>query len=115
MQIHKEILKSRVFIALHMHAGDGNIHSNIPVNSDDYEMMQDAQQAVSRVMDLAKSLNGVISGEHGIGITKMEFLDEYTIDTFATYKAKVDPNGHFNHGKLQAGSCLANAYTPSFG
>ena len=115
MQIHKEILKSRVFIALHMHAGDGNIHSNIPVNSDDYEMMQDAQQAVSRVMDLAKSLNGVISGEHGIGITKMEFLDEYTIDTFATYKAKVDPNGHFNHGKLQAGSGLANAYTPSFG
>ena len=113
--LHQTILKSRVFIALHMHAGDGNVHSNIPVNSDDYEMMQDAQRAVARVMALAKKLNGVISGEHGIGITKMEYLDEHTIDTFAAYKAKVDPNGHFNKGKLQAGSCLENAYTPSFG
>ncbi len=113
--IHKKVLKSRVFIALHMHAGDGNVHTNIPVNSDDYNMMHDAHTAVARVMDLAKSLNGVISGEHGIGITKMEFLDQATIDNFTTYKNKVDPNGHFNKGKLLAGSGLDNAYTPSFG
>ncbi len=71
-QIHKNTLKSRVFIALHMHAGDGNVHTNIPVNSDDYQMMHEAHEAVARVMALARSLNGVISGEHGIGITKME-------------------------------------------
>ncbi len=114
-EIHKVVLKSRVFIALHMHAGDGNVHTNIPVNSDDYEMMQDAHAAVARVMDLARGLDGVISGEHGIGITKMEFLDQSTIDKFAAYKAKIDPNGHFNKGKLMAGSGLENAYTPSFG
>jgi len=114
-EIHKSVLKSRVFIALHMHAGDGNVHTNIPVNSDDYGMMQDAHTAVARVMALAKSLNGVISGEHGIGITKMEFLDQSTIDAFTSYKNKVDPNGHFNKGKLLAGSGLGNAYTPSFG
>lgn len=113
--IHKKVLKSRVFIALHMHAGDGNVHTNIPVNSDDYGMMQDAHAAVARVMALARHLNGVISGEHGIGITKMEFLDQSTIDTFTSYKNKVDPNGHFNKGKLLAGSGLDNAYTPSFG
>ena len=113
--IHKKVLKSRVFIALHMHAGDGNVHTNIPVNSDDYEMMQDAHTAVERVMVLAKGLDGVISGEHGIGITKMEFLDQSTIDAFTAYKNKVDPNGHFNKGKLLAGSGLENAYTPSFG
>ena len=113
--IHKKVLKSRVFIALHMHAGDGNVHTNIPVNSDDYTMMQDAHTAVGRVMALAKSLDGVISGEHGIGITKMEYLDQATIDTFTTYKNKVDPNGHFNKGKLLNGSGLENAYTPSFG
>ena len=98
-----------------MHAGDGNVHTNIPVNSDDYDMMHDAHTAVARVMELAKGLNGVISGEHGIGITKMEFLDQCTIDTFTAYKNKVDPNGHFNKGKLLAGSGLENAYTPSFG
>lgn len=114
-EIHKQVLKSRVFVALHMHAGDGNVHTNIPVNSDDYGMMQDAHAAVARVMALARSLNGVISGEHGIGITKMEFLDQSTIDTFTTYKNKIDPNGHFNKGKLLAGSGLQNAYTPSFG
>lgn len=114
-EIQKTVLKSRVFIALHMHAGDGNVHTNIPVNSDDYGMMQDAHAAVARVMDLARGLNGVISGEHGIGITKMEFLDQATIDTFAQYKAKVDPEGRFNKGKLMAGSGLENAYTPSFG
>ncbi|MBM3351512.1 MAG: DUF3683 domain-containing protein [Betaproteobacteria bacterium] len=113
--IHKKVLKSRVFVALHMHAGDGNVHTNIPVNSDDYAMMQDAHAAVARVMALARGLNGVISGEHGIGITKMEFLDQSTIDTFAAYKHQVDPNGHFNKGKLMAGSGLDNAYTPSFG
>jgi len=114
-EIHQEVLKSRVFIALHMHAGDGNVHSNIPVNSDDYEMMKDAHRAVVRVMNLAKSLDGVISGEHGIGITKMEFIDDSTINTFVSYKSKVDPNGHFNKGKLMPGSGLSNAYTPSFG
>ncbi len=114
-EIQKTVLKSRVFIALHMHAGDGNVHTNIPVNSDDYGMMQDAHAAVARVMDLARGLNGVISGEHGIGITKMEFLDQATIDTFAKYKAKVDPEGRFNKGKLMMGSGLENAYTPSFG
>lgn len=114
-EIQKTVLKSRVFIALHMHAGDGNVHTNIPVNSDDYGMMQDAHAAVARVMDLARGLNGVISGEHGIGITKMEFLDQATIDTFAAYKNKVDPKGHFNKGKLLMGSGLENAYTPSFG
>jgi FAD/FMN-containing dehydrogenase/Fe-S oxidoreductase len=114
-EIQKTVLKSRVFIALHMHAGDGNVHTNIPVNSDDYGMMQDAHAAVARVMDLARGLNGVISGEHGIGITKMEFLDQATIDTFAAYKNKVDPEGRFNKGKLLAGSGLENAYTPSFG
>ncbi|MES2502330.1 MAG: DUF3683 domain-containing protein [Pseudomonadota bacterium] len=114
-EIHKAVLKSRVFIALHMHAGDGNVHTNIPVNSDDYGMMKQAHDAVDRVMALAKGLNGVISGEHGIGITKMEYLDQATIDNFTAYKNKVDPNGHFNKGKLLAGSGLENAYTPSFG
>ena len=112
--IHQKVLKSRVFVALHMHAGDGNVHTNIPVNSDDYEMLQEANQAVARIMRLATDLGGVISGEHGIGITKLEFLDPAAIASFAVYKAKVDPNGHFNRGKLLPGADLRNAYTPSF-
>ena len=114
-EIHKTVLKSRVFVALHMHAGDGNVHTNIPVNSDDYGMLQEANAAVARIMRLATDLGGVISGEHGIGLTKLEFLDDNTIETFAAYKRKVDPEGRFNKGKLMHGADLRNAYTPSFG
>lgn len=123
--IHKRVLKGRVWVALHMHAGDGNVHTNIPVNSDDYEMLQTAHEAVKRIMALARSLNGVISGEHGIGITKLEFLTDEELQPFADYKQQVDPEGRFNKGKLlrhaQADSetsvyaDLTNAYTPSFG
>ncbi len=138
--VHQRVLRGRVWVALHMHAGDGNVHTNIPVNSDNYEMLQAAHGAVKRIMQLARSLDGVISGEHGIGITKLEFLSDEELRPFTEYKAKVDPEGRFNKGKLlriiehtiQPGrgleaettpsfpkfplfSDLTNAYTPSFG
>ncbi len=112
--IHKEVLRGRVFVALHMHAGDGNVHTNIPVNSDNYEMLQTAHKAVERIMHLARGLDGVISGEHGIGITKLEFLSEEELGPFRAYKQKVDPEGRFNKGKLMPGGDMGNAYTPSF-
>ena len=123
--IHKEVLRGRVFVALHMHAGDGNVHTNIPVNSDNYEMLQTANRAVDRIMALARSLDGVISGEHGIGITKLDYLTDAEMASYWAYKAKVDPQGCFNRGKLMRGGAaqpfadarpanLDDAYTPSF-
>jgi Fe-S oxidoreductase len=98
-----------------MHAGDGNVHTNIPVNSDDYEMLQDAHSSVDRIMKLARTLDGVISGEHGIGITKLEYLTEAELKDFRSYKNRVDPEGRFNKGKLMPHADLSMAYTPSFG
>jgi FAD/FMN-containing dehydrogenase/Fe-S oxidoreductase len=112
--IHKRVLRGRVWIALHMHAGDGNVHTNIPVNSDDYEMLQEANRAVVRIMQIARGLDGVISGEHGIGITKLEFLRAEETAEFRSYKERVDPHGRFNRGKLMPDGDLRNAYTPSF-
>jgi hypothetical protein len=116
------VLKGRVWVALHMHAGDGNVHTNIPVNSDDYEMLQTAHEAVKRIMVLARSLDGVISGEHGIGITKLEFLTDAELQPFTDYKPRWTPKG----ASTRASCCvmrgapgmhadLTNAYTPSFG
>ena len=113
-EIHRRVLRGRVWIALHMHAGDGNVHTNIPVNSDDYEMLQEANRAVVRIMEIARDLGGVISGEHGIGITKLEFLTDAETAEFRDYKQRVDPQGRFNRGKLLPGGDLRNAYTPSF-
>jgi FAD/FMN-containing dehydrogenase/Fe-S oxidoreductase len=128
-RVHAVVLKGRVWVALHMHAGDGNVHTNIPVNSDNYEMLQTAHAAVARIMKLARDLGGVISGEHGIGITKLKFVTDEELAAFTDYKKKVDPEGRFNKGKLLRGAAftngdsgpelvkadLSNAYTPSFG
>ncbi|HPP98303.1 MAG TPA: FAD-binding oxidoreductase, partial [Ottowia sp.] len=126
-EIQQRVLKGRVWIALHMHAGDGNVHTNIPVHSDNYAMLQTAHQAVDRVMQLARSLDGVISGEHGIGITKLQYLSDAELAPFADYKQRVDPEGRFNRGKLlrnkelpahpgrRLRADLSNAFTPSFG
>ena len=132
-RIHRGVLRGRVWVALHMHAGDGNVHTNIPVNSDNYAMLQTAHEVVARIMALARRLDGVISGEHGIGITKLEFLSDAELAPFADYKRRVDPEGRFNRGKLlrEQGprapggaqiaegrprrSDLGAAYTPSFG
>ena len=113
-KIHAKTVRSRVFVALHMHAGDGNVHTNIPVNSDDAEMLQTAYRSVERIMKIARSLGGVISGEHGIGITKLEFLTDEDLQPFWNYKNQVDPKHTFNRHKLMKGSDLRNAYTPSF-
>lgn len=111
--IHTEIRPGRLFVATHMHAGDGNVHTNIPVNSHNYKMMQNAHDIVVQVMQLATSLNGVISGEHGIGITKYEFLNQENKKKFVQYKNKIDPLGRFNRGKLLPESENISAYTPS--
>jgi FAD/FMN-containing dehydrogenase/Fe-S oxidoreductase len=112
-EVHARMRASRLFVALHMHAGDGNVHTNIPVNSNDYEMLHEADVVVGRIMQLAESLGGVISGEHGIGITKLQYLDETVVTAFSEYKQQVDPSDVFNPRKLQRGSNLHNAYTPS--
>ncbi len=110
---HARIKNERLFVALHMHAGDGNVHTNIPVHSDNYHMLREADRMVDRIMRLAQSLDGVISGEHGIGLTKIQYLEPDKLEAFVDYKKRVDPEQHFNRGKLMPGSGLGGAYTPS--
>jgi len=112
-KIHRDIKDAKLFVALHMHAGDGNVHTNIPVHSDNYSMLHEADKIVDRIMALAQSLDGVISGEHGIGLTKIQYLETEKLEAFASYKNDVDPQQNFNKDKLSASSSLELAYTPS--
>ena len=111
--IHGEYRNVRLFVATHMHAGDGNVHTNIPVHSHNTQMLENAESVVDEIMALAEKLGGVISGEHGIGLTKYQYLSDEFKQEFVEYKAKVDPNNHFNKGKLMPGSGLNSAFTPS--
>ncbi len=106
--------KSRIVVASHMHAGDGNCHVNLPVNSNDPLMIANAEKAVHRVMETSKAMGGAVSGEHGIGITKIEFLEEDKIRSLREFKARVDPREILNPGKLVQRDLPVHPFTFSF-
>ncbi|WP_461834343.1 FAD-binding and (Fe-S)-binding domain-containing protein [Desulfothermus sp.] len=112
--IEQHMLNTRITIANHMHAGDGNCHVNIPVNSNDSKMMKLAEEAASKVFEKVLSLGGAISGEHGIGITKINYLDAKRVEELRKYKEIVDPNNIFNPDKLTRRSLNFVPYTFSF-
>ena len=112
--IHKTTGSRLIVIATHMHAGDGNVHVNIPVLSNDREMMKRANQAADKVMERAVALEGVVSGEHGIGVTKFKYLDRRVIDEFNDYRKTIDPTGLMNPGKLSEPDIINKVFTPSF-
>ncbi|BDQ36921.1 oxidoreductase [Pseudodesulfovibrio nedwellii] len=104
----------RIVIANHMHAGDGNCHVNLPVNSNDPEMLASAHEAAEVVMTKVLEMGGEVSGEHGIGITKIAFLSDKKIKDLSDYKKDVDPNNILNPGKLTARKLPSVPFTFSF-
>ncbi|WP_054691792.1 DUF3683 domain-containing protein, partial [Desulfosarcina cetonica] len=103
-----------IVIATHMHAGDGNIHVNIPVFANDREMMLRAAETADAVMAKAVELDGVVSGEHGIGLTKFKYLDPQRLAELADYRRQVDPDGLMNPGKLSDPRAPQLVFAPSF-
>ena len=111
---YHDVRSRRIIIATHMHAGDGNIHVNIPVFSNDREMMKRAEKTAEDIMTKAVDLGGVVSGEHGIGITKMKFLDKARLDELRKYRQEIDPAGIMNPGMLNDPAIIDKVFTPSF-
>ncbi|MGE4192900.1 MAG: FAD-binding and (Fe-S)-binding domain-containing protein [Pseudodesulfovibrio sp.] len=110
----QELQQRRIVIANHMHAGDGNCHVNLPVNSNDAEMLASAHEAANTVMSKVLEMGGQVSGEHGIGITKIGFLSEEKIEALAKYRKALDPGGVFNPGKLTSRTLPSVPFTFSF-
>jgi glycolate oxidase len=85
------------------HAGDGNIHVNILYDAGDEDEYKRALSAVDQVFDLVVKLNGTISGEHGVGITKLNYLNKELTPAahrlMKEIKNLVDPNNIMNPGK----------------
>jgi FAD/FMN-containing dehydrogenase/Fe-S oxidoreductase len=109
-----EIRNRRIVVATHMHAGDGNVHVNIPVFSNDREMMRRAFEVVDLIMEKVVDLDGVVSGEHGIGFTKIKHLDARIMAQFQAYLHTADPNDLINPGKLIDRSVADRVFAPSF-
>ena len=112
--IFSSVRSRRIIIATHMHAGDGNNHVNIPVFSNDRKMMLRAEKTAEDVMAKAVELGGVVSGEHGIGVTKMKFLEEKRLSELLAYRKEVDPDSIMNPGMLTDPKIIEKVFTPSF-
>ena len=85
------------------HAGNGNIHVNLLVNPDDPAEMQAAHQCLDDVFSLVLQLEGSLSGEHGVGIEKRDFvareIDPTALQLMQAIRLQFDPNAILNSGK----------------
>jgi glycolate oxidase len=92
------------FVANFGHAGDGNIHVNFMCNRDDADSISRARECVKETFQLSVNLGGSISGEHGIGYVKAQYLDmaidQPTLEVMKGIKRVFDPNGILNPGKM---------------
>ena len=96
--------KYRLPIPMFGHIGDGNLHPNILCDLRDPEEMARVQSAAREIFELSVSLGGTLSGEHGIGTLKREFLytglDATTIEIMGRIKWALDPENRMNPGKI---------------
>ena len=96
--------KHDTFVANFGHAGDGNIHVNFVVDRDDPDQIARARKCVAETFQLSVDLGGTISGEHGIGYVKSQYMhyaiDKPTLDVMKGIKKVFDPKGILNPGKM---------------
>jgi len=96
--------RHRILIGNFGHAGDGNLHPTVLTDIRDKEEYARAEKAIEEIFDLALSLGGTLSGEHGIGMAKAPFLKRETgavgIKTMRSIKRALDPNNILNPGKM---------------
>ncbi|MBE3022602.1 FAD-linked oxidase C-terminal domain-containing protein [Campylobacter sp. 7477a] len=87
------------------HTGDGNVHTNVMVaDKNDPSQVKNGHQAIEEIFKITVELGGTLSGEHGIGISKAEFMplafSDAEMALFREIKRAFDPNNILNPGKM---------------
>lgn len=101
----QEISKKRgLVIGTYGHAGDGNLHPQILYDTYDPEQVKKMEMVESDLFHLAVSLNGTLTGEHGIGLSKADYMglehDRVEMEVMKKIKKALDPNDIMNPGKM---------------
>jgi D-lactate dehydrogenase (cytochrome) len=98
-----DLQQSNLVAPLVGHAGDGNFHLIFMVNPDDQAELETVKAANERLVERALRLGGTCSGEHGVGIGKMKYLQKEhgeSLDIMRAIKQALDPDNIMNPGKL---------------
>jgi D-lactate dehydrogenase (cytochrome) len=100
----KDLADSPLVGPLVGHVGDGNFHLIMPVNPESPSEMAAAEHLVDRLVSRALAMGGTCTGEHGVGIGKMRFLEaehgREGVDLMRTIKQALDPDNLMNPGKV---------------
>jgi D-lactate dehydrogenase (cytochrome) len=101
-----DLVASKLFGPIIGHVGDGNFHVVLSVDPEDHPMVERMEQFHTRLVERALAMEGTCTGEHGIGMGKIDYLvDELgneAVGVMATIKKALDPNRIMNPGKIIA-------------
>ena len=101
------------------HAGDGNLHPNLPYDASDENQVRNVERATRMIMELCIREGGSPTGEHGIGIDKLSYMQSIFSDSSMTAMCSLrqvfDPHQQSNPGKVvPVRSCREWAGAPAF-
>jgi glycolate oxidase subunit GlcD len=101
---HERARELKVDLVLFGHFGDGNIHTNLMVDPADRDEMRRADSLLRDIFTHVLAIGGTLSGEHGIGISKKNFMSlqfsQNELDLMKRIKTAFDPQGRLNPGKI---------------
>lgn len=107
-EVERVAEKYKLQICTFGHAGDGNLHPTCMTDERNKEEIERVEKAFEEIFHASIRLGGTITGEHGVGIAKMNYLHlkvgEFGIELMKRIKQAFDPNGIMNPGKIFAGS-----------
>ncbi|MFM9121093.1 MAG: FAD-binding oxidoreductase [Acidimicrobiaceae bacterium] len=105
-QTQEDLAASKIYGPLVGHVGDGNFHVLLTADPNDHEAIERLEQFHARLVQRALSLEGTCTGEHGIGVGKINYLiselGSEAVNVMAMIKAALDPNCIMNPGKVIA-------------
>lgn len=96
--------KENLMIGTFGHAGDGNLHPTILMDERDPDEVARMHRGFEAIVEAALELGGALTGEHGVGLLKRDFLERYfptaAVEMMRNFRQAMDPNGILNPGKM---------------
>ena len=103
-EIHRIATRYRVKVCNVFHAGDGNLHPNIPYDAHDPDESARVHDAMREIMQACIAAGGSITGEHGVGMDKLAYMDQLftpeTLQAMCDLRSVFDPQRRANPGKV---------------